>query len=76
METYEKEHLSFVESTAAECTLFLKKDGSFPLEKPCKLAAFGNGVRGTIKGGTGSGEVNRSCSFRIQGGRKGRDSYE
>ncbi len=26
METYEKEHLSFVESTAAECTLFRKAD--------------------------------------------------
>ena len=33
--------------------MLLKKDGSFPLEKPCTLAAYG-GVRRTIRGGTGS----------------------
>lgn len=27
------------------CTVLLKKDGSFPLEKPCTLAAYGSGVR-------------------------------
>ncbi len=55
---YEKRHIDILNSTAHECTVLLKKDGSFPLLKPCKIAAFGNGVRGTIKGGTGSGEVN------------------
>ena len=43
---------------AAECTLFLKKDGGFPLEKPCEIALFGSGARNTVKGGTGSGDVN------------------
>lgn len=46
-----------VRKLAAECTLFLKKDGSFPLDEPCSVALFGNGARNTVRGGTGSGEV-------------------
>ncbi len=65
MEKYEIEHLDFVKNTAGECTLFLKRDDSFPLEKAGKIAAFGNGVRGTIKGGTGSGEVNSRFSVNV-----------
>ena len=65
MEKYEIEHLNFVKSTAGECTLFLKRDDSFPLEKAGNIAAFGNGVRGTIKGGTGSGEVNSRFSVNV-----------
>ena len=68
MEKYEIEHLDFVRKTADECTLFLKRDSSFPLAAPCKLAAFGNGVRGTIKGGTGSGEVNSRFSVNVYQG--------
>ena len=68
MENYEIEHLDFVRKTADECTLFLKRDDSFPLAAPCKLAAFGNGVRGTIKGGTGSGEVNSRFSVNVYQG--------
>ncbi len=68
MEKYEKEHLEFVEKTASECTLFLKKNNVFPINKPCKIAAFGNGVRNTIKGGTGSGEVNSRFWVSIEQG--------
>ena len=55
---YEKKHLELLRSHLAECTVLLKNNGDFPLEAPCKIAAYGSGVRGTIKGGTGSGEVN------------------
>ncbi|SEK26009.1 beta-glucosidase [Butyrivibrio sp. ob235] len=70
MEKYEQEHLELVRNTAAEGTLFLKKDESFPLAGPCKIAAFGNGIRHTIKGGTGSGEVNSRFSVNVEEGLK------
>ncbi len=69
MQNYEKEHLELVRGTAAECTLFLKReDEAFPLDKPCRIAAFGNGIRHTIKGGTGSGEVNSRFSVNVEQG--------
>lgn len=58
VQAFEKEHIEFVRKAAAECTILLKKDGSFPLEQPGKIAIFGSGARRTIKGGTGSGDVN------------------
>ncbi|MBR6452598.1 MAG: hypothetical protein IKS87_07820, partial [Lachnospiraceae bacterium] len=54
----ETKHNAFLREMGAGCTLFLKRDGSFPLSEPCELALYGNGARQTIKGGTGSGEVN------------------
>ena len=60
---YEVTNINKVRELAHECTLFLRRDGKFPLDKPCKIAAYGNGVRNTLKGGTGSGEVN-SRSFK------------
>ena len=66
MYDYEREHLETLRGKLAECTVLLKKDGSFPLPGPCRIAAFGNGVRHTVKGGTGSGEERfRRC---IRGG--------
>ncbi len=70
MNKYEQEHLDYVMETAKECTLFLKRNNSFPLEKPCKLAAYGNGVRHTVKGGTGSGEVNSRFAINVEQGLK------
>ena len=40
-----------------ECCVLLKSNGDFPLKEAGKIAAYGSGVRKTIKGGTGSGEV-------------------
>lgn len=68
MEQYEKEHLESLRAYLAECTLFLKKDGRFPLEKAGKIALFGNGARHTIKGGTGSGEVNSRYFHTVEDG--------
>lgn len=54
----EIKNLARIREIAPECAVLLKKDGSFPLSSPGKLAVFGNGVRNTVKGGTGSGDVN------------------
>ena len=65
---YERRHLSMLRRYLAECTVLLKKDGSFPLEGPCAIAAYGSGVRGTVKGGTGSGEVNSRYFITVEQG--------
>ncbi len=57
MEAYEKQHIEILRKLAPECMVLLKTDGSFPLEKPGKIALYGCGGRRTIKGGTGSGDV-------------------
>ncbi len=68
METYEREHLNRLRGHLADCTVLLKTNGAFPLEKPCRLAAFGSGVRRTVKGGTGSGEVNSRFFVTVERG--------
>lgn len=68
--TYEKEHLKRLYSQLAECTVLLKSNGDFPLETAGKIAAYGSGVRNTIKGGTGSGEVNSRFFTTIEAGLK------
>ncbi len=60
--------MEFVNGNAAECTVLLKKSGQFPLDKPGRIAAYGAGLRYTIKGGTGSGEVNSKETFTIEQG--------
>ena len=70
LEQYEIEHLSKVREGLCECMVLLKKDGNFPLDKPCSLAAYGNGIRHGVKGGTGSGEVNAHVVVGIEQGLK------
>ena len=65
---YEKKHLSLLRSHLAECTVLLKSNGDFPLGAPCKIAAYGPGVRSTVKGGTGSGEVNSRYFVNVEQG--------
>ena len=69
---YEKKHIDALYPYLGECTLFLKRDDSFPLDKPCPIAAYGVGVRNTIKGGTGSGEVYSEFFVNIEEGLKNR----
>ena len=64
----EREHSDFIRSHGAECTVLLKSDGAFPLDKPCRIALYGSGARRTVKGGTGSGEVNSRYSVTIEEG--------
>ena len=58
MQEYEKAHLAALRPQLAGCTLFLRRSGAFPLGAPGEIALYGAGVRHTIRGGTGSGEVN------------------
>lgn len=58
VQPFETEHIEIVRKLACECTLFLKRDNeAFPVE-PGEIALYGSGARKTIKGGTGSGDVN------------------
>lgn len=65
---YEKKHLRFLREHLAECTVLLKTGGDFPLSAPGKIAAYGSGVRYTVKGGTGSGEVNSRYFVGVEQG--------
>jgi len=67
---YEKQHLQTLRQSLAECTVLLRSNGDFPLEAPGKIAAFGGGVRKTVKGGTGSGEVNSRYFVNVEQGLK------
>ena len=68
IESYETAHAELVRRLAPECTVLLKKDGQFPLSAPQKIALFGSGTRYTVKGGTGSGEVNSRYFVTIEEG--------
>lgn len=58
MQEFEREHLERLRALAPECMVLLRKNGDFPLAAPCEIALYGAGARETIKGGTGSGDVN------------------
>ena len=58
IQDFEIAHLAKLRSLAPECMVLLKRNGDFPLTSPCKIALYGPGARETIKGGTGSGDVN------------------
>ena len=67
---YETKHAHTVRTLSAECTVLLKKDGHFPLASPGKIALYGAGARRTIKGGSGSGEVNSRYFVTVEEGLK------
>ena len=64
----ERRNIARLRPHLAGCTVLLKYNGKFPLEAPCPIAAYGNGVRYTIKGGTGSGEVNSRYFVDVETG--------
>ena len=66
MNIHEKENLGKLRSYLPGCTVLLKKNGAFPLDGPCRIEAVGSGVRYTVKGGTGSGEVNSRYFVNIE----------
>lgn len=65
---YEQKHSALVRENGAECTVLLKKDGHFPLQEAGQIALYGGGARRTIKGGTGSGEVNGRYAVTVEQG--------
>nr|MCR5055160.1 glycoside hydrolase family 3 C-terminal domain-containing protein [Lachnospiraceae bacterium] len=68
MNEYEKKHIEMLRDGLSECAVLLKKDGKFPLDGTCDIALYGGGARHTIKGGTGSGEVNSRYSVSVEEG--------
>lgn len=68
MKPYEIEHINQVRKISPECMVLLKSDGTFPLKQARKIAAYGNGVRNTVKGGTGSGDVNVRAYTTVEQG--------
>lgn len=68
MQEYEIRHINAVRKIAPECMVLLKSDGSFPLDKPGKIALYGCGARRTLKGGSGSGDVNVRAFTTVEQG--------
>ncbi|MCL2050270.1 MAG: glycoside hydrolase family 3 C-terminal domain-containing protein [Lachnospiraceae bacterium] len=60
----ETENARLSYEAALESIVLFENDGALPL-KPGKIALYGNGVIYTLKGGTGSGEVNERNSVSI-----------
>ena len=67
----EKRNLEVAYRAACESMVLLKNDGVLPL-KTQRIALYGAGVTKTIKGGTGSGEVNERHSVTILEGTENR----
>ena len=68
LNAYEREHNALMRSFGPECAVLLKSDGSFPLAEAGEIALFGSGARHTVKGGTGSGEVNSHYFVTVEQG--------
>ena len=67
----EKRNLEVAYRAACESMVLLKNEGVLPLQTK-KVALYGPGVTRTIKGGTGSGEVNERHSVTILEGMENR----
>ena len=64
----EKGNLRSLYRSLAECTVLLKRNEDFPLKKAGEIALYGNGARHTVRGGTGSGEVNSRHPITVEKG--------
>ena len=60
----QRENRELARIAACEGIVLLKNDGALPV-KPGKLALYGAGASRTVKGGTGSGEVNERHAVTI-----------
>lgn len=70
VQAFETQHTAAVRRLAPECMVLLKNDGTLPLQGTGKLALYGSGARNTIKGGTGSGDVNVRHFVTVEEGLK------
>ena len=66
----EAKNMERVRKLASQGMVLLKNQGALPLRGVKTLAAFGSGVRRTIKGGTGSGDVNSRTVVNVEQGLK------
>ncbi len=63
----EKDNQQVAYEAACESITLLENDGTLPLA-PCQIALYGGGAAHTVKGGTGSGEVNERHAIGIAEG--------
>ncbi len=68
--TLELQNRAVSRKAASEGMVLLKNDGVLPLKAGCAIALFGGGAGHTIKGGTGSGDVNERASVTVFQGLK------
>ena len=65
----EEKNMARSRKIATETMVLLKNDGLLPLSVNSEpLAVFGSGVRRTVKGGTGSGDVNSRSVYNVEQG--------
>nr|ABI94087.1 beta-glucosidase [uncultured bacterium] len=64
----ERAHERLVRRVGAECVVLLENDGALPFKAAGPLALFGDGARHTVKGGTGSGDVNTRTTVTVERG--------
>ena len=63
-------HMNLVRKLGGECLVLLENKGALPIRQPGKIALYGNGARHTVKGGTGSGDVNTRFDVSVYEGLK------
>lgn len=68
VEKREVEHAELSRKLAGECMVLLENDGVLPIHGTGNIALFGSGVRKTVKGGTGSGDVNTRSNVNVEQG--------
>lgn len=67
----EKRNMERSRKIASQGMVLLENNGVLPLiGKPGRIALFGNGARATVKGGTGSGDVNSRFIVNVEQGLK------
>lgn len=66
----EQAHRRFAREAAAEGMVLLKNEGLLPLRPDTPIALLGGGAVRTIKGGTGSGDVNNRENISVYQGMK------
>ncbi|MBQ9008702.1 MAG: glycoside hydrolase family 3 C-terminal domain-containing protein, partial [Clostridia bacterium] len=65
---WEAGHAALAREAAEEGIVLLRNEGVLPLSKGSRVALFGAGASHTVKGGTGSGDVNERHSTTIEEG--------
>ena len=63
-------HLKLVRELGGECPVLLENRRVLPIRQPGRIALYGSGARHTVKGGSGSGEVNTRFEVNIYDGLK------
>ena len=64
----EEEHKALVRKLAPQGMVLLENDGTLPLAGPERIALYGRGARHTVRGGTGSGDVNARENVTVEQG--------